>query len=100
MDKDFQFILQPYKGMNSRFTCPNCNKKNQFARYINTETDEIIADHVGRCNREVNCGYHYTPKEFFEDNPDFNLKKKTNRRIKAPAKKLKTPQLTKQKKYH
>ena len=27
-----------------------------------------LADHVGRCNREVNCGYHYTPKQYFADN--------------------------------
>jgi len=29
-------------------------------------------DHVGRCNRESNCGYHYSPKQFFADNPDEN----------------------------
>ena len=24
---------------------------------------------VGRCNHESSCGYHYTPKQFFADNP-------------------------------
>lgn len=26
-----------------------------------------MQDNVGRCNREIQCGYHYTPKQFFED---------------------------------
>jgi hypothetical protein len=76
MNLEYQYILQPYKGMSSRYNCPSCNKKNQFARYINTQTNEHLADHVGRCNREVNCGYHYTPKQFFEDNPELASKDK------------------------
>ena len=24
---------------------------------------------VGRCNHESGCGYHYTPKQYFIDNP-------------------------------
>jgi hypothetical protein len=27
---------------------------------------------VGRCNHESSCGYHYTPKQYFEDNPQSN----------------------------
>lgn len=64
---EHRYVLEPYKGMNSRYLCPNCNKKT-FVRYIDTETGQHIADHVGRCNREVNCGYHYTPKLYFTDN--------------------------------
>ncbi|MBV5312759.1 MAG: hypothetical protein JZU47_05650 [Prolixibacteraceae bacterium] len=29
-----------------------------------------MADHVGRCNREQNCSYHYTPKQYFHDHPE------------------------------
>lgn len=47
--------------------CPNCNKK-RFVRYIDNETQEYISSKVGRCDREINCGYHYTPKHFFGDN--------------------------------
>jgi len=27
-------------------------------------------DNVGRCNREQNCSYHYTPKQYFHDHPE------------------------------
>ncbi|CCH55577.1 hypothetical protein BN8_04844 [Fibrisoma limi BUZ 3] len=39
-----------------------------MSRYVDTETGELLPDHVGRCNRESNCGYHYTPRQYFEDN--------------------------------
>lgn len=29
---------------------------------------KIISELVGRCDREVNCGYHYSPKMFFNNN--------------------------------
>ena len=28
-----------------------------------------MADNVGKCNRLDKCGYHYTPRQYFEDNP-------------------------------
>ncbi len=60
------YILEPYSGIKTRYTCPQCAAKKQFARYIDTETKTTLADNVGRCNRELNCGYHYTPKQYFE----------------------------------
>ncbi len=54
--------------MNSRYTCPNCGKKKEFIRYIDIKTNEHIADFVGKCNRLNNCGYHFTPKQYFEEN--------------------------------
>lgn len=68
MDKDYKYILEPYKGMNTRYTCPSCGYKKQFALYIDTTTGEILGEEVGRCNREEKCGYHYSPKQYFEDN--------------------------------
>lgn len=62
-----RYILEPYKGLNSRFHCPQCDKKNVFTRYIDTETGQYINANVGRCNRESNCGYHYKPKQYFAD---------------------------------
>ncbi len=47
--------------------CPNC-EKNRFVRYVNNETGEYLAEKVGRCDREINCGYHYKPKQYFQDN--------------------------------
>ena len=32
-----RFILEPYKGIATRHTCPECHKKRSFARYIDTE---------------------------------------------------------------
>ena len=65
---DYKYILEPYQGMKTRYDCPGCGKKNTFSKYIDIETKEHIADHVGRCNREQECGYHYKPKQYFEDN--------------------------------
>jgi hypothetical protein len=66
-----QPYLQPYKGNASRFTCPSCETKHSFTLYLDGNTNEPIHRTVGKCNRESKCGYHYTPKQFFIDNPDF-----------------------------
>ena len=67
--KDHKYILEPYKGMNSRYHCPSCQQRDKtFSLYIDTERWEHIHPSVGRCNRESNCGYHYTPKQYFQDN--------------------------------
>jgi rubredoxin len=64
-----RYILEPYKGINTRYLCPVCKSREKtFSRYIDTKTGEYIAPTVGRCNRESNCGYHYTPKQYFQDN--------------------------------
>lgn len=63
-----QYILEPYTTPSSRYHCPQCNDRNRtFVRYINIETGEHLADHVGRCGRENNCGYHYKPGRYFEN---------------------------------
>jgi len=54
--------------MSSRQRCPGCNKNKSFALYIDTETSGPIHDRVGRCNREIECAYHYTPSQYFKDN--------------------------------
>ncbi len=64
---EHRYILQPYTGRNSRYTCPACGKAHEFSRYIDTETGEVLAENVGRCNRIDQCGYHYTPKQYFAD---------------------------------
>ena len=64
-----RYILEPYKGMNTRYRCPTCQQRAKtFSLYIDTETGEHIHPTVGRCNRESNCGHHYTPKQYFQDN--------------------------------
>lgn len=61
-----RYILEPYKGPASRVRCPSCGKPREFTRYLNTETGDLLPDHVGRCNREDKCGYHFTPAQHFE----------------------------------
>ena len=69
MNPAHRYILEPYKGINSRYQCPSCQQRDKtFSLYIDTETGEHIHPTVGRCNRESNCGYHYTPKQYFQDN--------------------------------
>jgi hypothetical protein len=63
-----KFHLQPYQGAASRFRCPACNHRTKsFSRYINSETNETVAPHVGRCNREDKCGYHLSPSQYFRE---------------------------------
>lgn len=84
------FELEKYHGSKSRYTCPNCGHRNVFARHIDTETKQYLAEAVGRCNRESKCGYHYTPKDYFRDNPqdkynETNLTKKRKNVYKTPS---------------
>ncbi|WP_370416973.1 DUF6371 domain-containing protein [Tenacibaculum dicentrarchi] len=65
---NYRYILEKYNGTKSRYRCPNCNKPNQFTRYIDTQTNEHLNDAVGVCSRLVKCGYHYKPKQYFQDN--------------------------------
>ena len=62
--------LEKYHGKGSRHTCPACKQKQTFTYYIDPNTGEAINHTVGRCNREIKCGYHYTPREYFKDNPN------------------------------
>lgn len=71
---EFRYTLQNYKGISSRFECPKCKVNRVFTRYIDKETGEYLQHDVGRCSREVNCGFHYSPKQFFSDNKDFKPK--------------------------
>lgn len=64
------FELEKYKGRSSRHECPACHHRDSFARYIDMVTGRYLSDDVGRCNREDKCGYHYTPRQYFKDNPD------------------------------
>ena len=66
---NYRFKLEPYKGVSTRHTCPNCHRKSCFAKYIDTEKQISFPDYVGRCNHEQKCGYNYTPKMYFDENP-------------------------------
>ena len=50
-----------------KFPCPSCRQKT-FVKIKDEETGEYLPDHVGRCDRESNCGYHYTVKQYLQEN--------------------------------
>ncbi|MCR8667893.1 DUF6371 domain-containing protein [Aestuariibaculum sp. M13] len=70
----YRFILEPYKGIKSRFKCPNCYKIGVFTKYIDLETNEYLHESVGICDRINKCGYHYPPKDYLQVN-DISLNK-------------------------
>ena len=70
MNNNYRYQLERYRGRGTRYTCPQCGRKYTFTRYIDTENNNIyISDNVGKCNRLDKCGYHYTPRQYFTDNP-------------------------------
>lgn len=67
---------QPYLpktnfGLGSKITCPECGAKKSFRQYFDGNTNQPINPKVGICDRKIKCGYHYTPKQYFLDNPNF-----------------------------
>ena len=62
--------LQPYKGKSTRHTCPACKDTYSFTLYLDGNTGQPIHPTVGKCNHENKCGYHYTPRQYFNDHPE------------------------------
>lgn len=79
-----KYTLEPYKGQKSRHLCPKCEGKNSFSLYIDVETGEPLNEKVGRCNHESSCGYHYPPKQYFQDNGKLDWYNKQISNYKAP----------------
>ena len=69
MDKP-RFSLKLYKTLSDRVKCYSCGANHSASLYIDNATGLELAPHVMRCNKENSCGYHYTPKMYFEENPD------------------------------
>lgn len=67
--------LEKYIASASRYTCPACGKAKTFVRYVD-ESGGYLADHVGRCDRESKCGYHFKPRDYFTESGEYkNLRK-------------------------
>ncbi len=63
---EYKYRLEKYSGRKSRFICPRCTDKDKtFTKYINTHTNQYISDVVGKCSREIKCGYHCSPSQYF-----------------------------------
>ena len=65
---EYRFHLQKYK-LGSKTVCPGCGRKSCFTRYIDEAGEISFPGYVGKCDHINSCGYHYTPKEYFHDNP-------------------------------
>ncbi|HMK03689.1 MAG TPA: DUF6371 domain-containing protein [Ferruginibacter sp.] len=62
LNTSYKFVLEK---SSRKIVCPGCGKKTAV-RYMNTETKEFLPDHVCRCDRENNCGYHLTAGQYFK----------------------------------
>ena len=69
MNNIYRYQLEKYRGRGSRYVCPQCGRKYTFTKYIDTNNNTYVNDNVGKCNPLDKCGYHYTPRQYFEDNP-------------------------------
>lgn len=69
--KNRKTFLQPDKGVASLRTCPSCKTKRSFRPYLDGKTNKPINNKVGKCNREIECGYHFTPKQFKSVNKNY-----------------------------
>lgn len=49
-----------------KYNCPQCRQK-RFTRTIDNETRDLLPDHVGRCDRENQCGYNYTWSQYLKE---------------------------------
>ena len=82
-----RFRLETYNQQTkNRYDCPNCGKRRIFVRYVDTRTNEHIAPNVGKCNRLNNCGYHLTPKQYFQENKPLFEPQIESRKIVRPKK--------------
>src|SRR5690554_6866053 len=87
---EYKYILEPYDGMSTRYHCPSCkHREKTFSRYLDTATGEHVHPNVGRCNHESKCGYHYTPKQYFQDNDIYDITPPEAHRIATVAPRLK-----------
>ena len=57
----------------SKTTCPKCERKACFTRYVDELSEITFPSHVGKCDHENSCGYHFTPKDYFKDNPQVSI---------------------------
>ena len=63
------YTLQKYTNPSSRHTCPACGRPKCFTLYVDPDGQPIHPT-VGRCDHESSCGYHRTPRQYFQDHPE------------------------------
>ena len=72
MNTDYRYMFDSPRVTGHRqqkTICPQCGRKS-LVRYVDTHDGyRYLHDSVGRCDHENSCGYHYTPREYFQDHP-------------------------------
>ena len=58
--------------------CPKCHQPKCFTPYIDTWGEIHFPNYVGRCDHEKQCNWHYKPKHYFQDNPNFEFTRPPN----------------------
>lgn len=66
---EYRFHLQKYTT-GSKTTCPGCGKAKCFTKYVDDEGIIEFPDNVGICDHVNSCQYHYSPSDYFHDNPE------------------------------
>lgn len=74
--------------------CPKCSNKACFTRYVDSEKEVTFPDYVGRCDHEQSCGYHFTPRDYFQENPEIlnTMKKEKQDMVQIPPASRHKPQ--------
>ena len=68
----YKYHLEKYHP-GSKKTCPQCGRKVCFTRYVDASGDYVFHEHVGRCDHEHSCGYHFSPSDYFRENPEESI---------------------------
>lgn len=66
------YRLEKYRGARTRHECPYCHRKRCFTLYVD-ENGQPLSPLVGKCDHEIKCGAHVTPKQFFAQHPDLKI---------------------------
>lgn len=70
---EYRFHLANYK-LGVKVSCPHCGKPKCFTPYIDEEGIVSFPDVVGICDHVNSCGYHYPPRQYFQDHPELSEK--------------------------
>lgn len=89
--KPFRFHLDNSKPR-KKLVCPACGRLKCFTPYVDELGIIKFPPEVGICDHKNRCGYHFTPKEYFEAKPNFKCD--SYARVKSTSKPKQAPTFT------
>lgn len=66
------YRFEKYRGARTRHECPYCHRPRCFTLYVD-ENGQALSPLVGKCDHEIKCGAHVTPKQFFAEHPSLTI---------------------------